>query len=726
MDMKTVKGVIANREVSIETGRVAKQANGAVLYRSGDTVILATVVFARESKEGIDFFPLTVDYREKTYAMGRFPGGYIKREARPSEKEILTSRLIDRPMRPLFPKNYFHETQVALQVLSADGDSPSDITAMNAASAALMVSDSPYNQPLGAVRVGLIEGEFVINPTVEQLESSDLDLVLSGTQDKITMIEAGSNEITEEKMMEAILFGHEEIKKSVALQEELVKTAGKTKQDVTDLGIPEDVRKKVEGVLKGEFIKTIDLPTKEEREAAARGLYEKVLEQFDTEAEDFNETHLKLLFDECEADDFRTLILKEGRRPDARAVDEIRDITCEVSVLPRTHGSSLFTRGQTQSLGVVTLGGSSDQQGMESLDEGHTRKDFVLHYNFPSFSVGECRPNRGPGRREIGHGALAERALKAVIPTQEEFPYTIRVVSEILESNGSSSQASVCSGTLALMDAGVPIKAPVSGIALGLVTDGDQWKVLTDIAGIEDHHGDMDFKAAGTRKGLTALQMDLKIEGVTEDMLKGSFEAAKKARFSILDKIEAAMPEARKELSAHAPKTTIFKAKPDKIGEIIGPSGKNIKKLVEETGANINIEDDGSVYVSAVDSAAVEDALERIKMISHGPDVGTIYQAKVVKLMSFGAFCEIAPGKDGLVHVSEVTEGFAKAINDYVRIGDVVPVKILEVDERGKVSLSIKQAKEGGMPELPADVERSPITESAPAGGRRGGPRGRR
>ena len=719
--MEIVKGQIGSGEFIFETGRIAKQAHGAVLAQCGGSVILAAAVSKKEADESKDFFPLMVDYRERTYAAGKIPGGFFKREGRPTEKEILTSRLIDRPIRSLFPKGYMNDTQIMITVLSVDGENQTDILAMNGASAALLASDIPFDQALGAVRVGLIDGNFVVNPSSADLEKSELDLILAGTKDKVAMIEAGALELTEEKITEAIEFGHKEIRKVVALQEELAKKVGKKKRSFVAKEVSSDIRKKVADVMNPGYAPIFDLPSKEEREEAAKELYKKVLEQFDTEAADFRESVVKTLFDEQEAEILRNSILEKGKRPDGRGFKDIRQLTSEVGVLPRTHGSALFTRGQTQSLSVTTLGTGQDEQRIDSL-EGEQSKRFMLHYNFPSFSVGETGPNRGPGRREIGHGALAERGLVAVIPSKDDFPYTIRLVSEIMESNGSSSMATVCAGTLALMDAGVPLKAPVAGIALGLVTDGaKKFQVLTDIAGIEDHHGDMDFKAAGTRKGITTLQMDLKIDGITPEILKSAFEYAKEARFKILDVIEKTISTPREQLSEYAPRVVAIKINPSKIGELIGPGGKNIRKITEETGAKIDIEDDGTVRVAAVDGTAGDAAMALVKGITEEPEIGKVYQGTVRKLMNFGAFCEILPGKDGLCHVSEVSEGFVKSVNEYLRTGDVVPVKVISVDERGKVSLSIKQAKEGGMPVLPDDVEREKIEEPAPRRERSGG-----
>lgn len=718
MTIQKISRLIGDREIIIETGRMAKQSHGAVTVQCGETVILATVVAAREVDEDKDFFPLMVDYRERTYAAGKIPGGFFKREGRPTEKEILTSRLIDRPIRPLFPEDYFNEVQVMVTVLSIDGVNQTDILSMIGASAALMISDIPFETPAGAVRIGLIDGQFVVNPSTSDLEKSQLDLVLSGSEEKIIMIEAGASEISEEKMLEAIHFGHKVIKETIALQKELQKKVGKKKQTVKKIEIPKAILDKVKQTAEAEFKKIFDLGSKEEREEATKKLYEKTLSQFDAAAADFSERLIKMAFDKLEKEKVREIILKQGKRPDGRGFRDIREITCEVGVLPRTHGSALFTRGQTQSLSVITLGTGEDEQMIDSL-EGEQTKHFMLHYNFPPFSVGEVGPNRGPGRREIGHGALAERSLFEVLPDKEDFPYTIRLVSDILESNGSSSMATVCGGTLALMDAGVPLKAPVAGIAIGLVTEGKNFKVFTDLAGIEDHLGDMDFKAAGTSKGLTALQMDLKIDGITDEILREAFDHAKEARMKILKMIAECIHEPRKNLSAFAPRIVTIRINPSKIGEVIGPGGKNIRKIIEETGAKIDIEDDGRVSIASMDQTASDEAIRRIKGITEEPEIGKIYQGTVRKLAVFGAFIEVLPGKDGLCHVSEVSEGFVKDVTDYLRVGDVVPIKVINVDESGKVSLSIKQAKEGGMPVLPPDVERDVIEES-PRGGRGG------
>jgi len=692
-----VSAKLGNEEVAIETGKLAKQADGSVLIQCGGTVVLVTAVSEKEVGEDQDFFPLTVDYREKTYAAGKIPGGFFKREGRPTEKEILTSRLIDRPMRPLFPSNYLNEVQISAIVLSVDGENNPDTLAMVGASASLMISGIPFETPVGSVRVGMIGEEFVINPTYAQMEESKIDLILAATEKNVTMIEAGVHELSEETVLKAIQFGFAKAQELIKAQKELAAKCGKPKSKVPEKIIPESVKKQVKEKVGNEFSKIFKLQSKEERADARTELYKTVLASFNAEAPDFKESNVKYAFDSLEEQFVRVAIADKHQRPDGRQLTEIRKITCETGILPRTHGSSLFTRGETQSLATATLGSGQDEQRIDSL-EGETFKQFMLHYNFPPFSVGETGPNRGPGRREIGHGALAERALKAVIPSQEEFPYTIRVVSEILESNGSSSMASVCAGTLALMDAGVPITSPVSGIAMGLVTEGDKWCILTDIAGVEDHLGDMDFKVAGTKKGITALQMDIKISGISEAIIKKALEDSKVARLKILDIMLQTVPETKKDLSEFAPRITTVRVNPDKIGELIGPGGKNIKKIIAESGAKVDIEDDGRVNVSSNDPKAVEIALRLIGAISEEAEVGKIYQAKVRKIAAFGAFCEILPGTDGLVHVSEIAEGFVKKVDDYLKLGDIVPVKVINIDENGKISLSrIKALKELGI-----------------------------
>lgn len=702
MTIHKVSALIGNRELIIETGKIAKQSDGAVTVQYSGTVVLTTVVAAKQVDEEKDYFPLMVDYRERTYAAGKIPGGYFKREGRPSEKEILTSRLIDRPIRPLFPEHYRNEVQVMSTVLSADGENNPDLLGMIGASAALMISSIPFATPISAVRVGYTAGSFAINPTYQQTEEGDLDLVVAGTEDKIIMLEAGALEVSEEKMLEAIFAGQKDLQAIIRLQKELQAKVGKTKVEVKPRVIPQEVSQKVEKIVKGEFERVFDLKTKEEREAKAAELYEKVLTQFDDAHPDFKAADVRYVFEELEKERVREIILKESRRPDGRGFKDFRQITCEVGVLPRTHGSALFTRGQTQSLAVATLGTKADEQMIDAL-EGELTKRFMLHYNFPPFSVGETGPNRGPGRREIGHGALAERALKGVMPREEEFPYTVRLVSDILESNGSSSMASVCGATLALMDAGVPIKSPVGGVALGLVTKGNQWQLLTDIAGIEDHLGDMDFKAAGTTQGITALQMDLKIPGISREILKKALEQSREARLQILEKMAQAISAPRKELSAYAPRIITLHINPEKIGAVIGPGGKVIRKIVEETGAKIEIEDDGRVLIASIDPEAAKAAIERVQSIVEEPEIGKIYQGRVRKIMNFGAFCEIIPGTDGLVHISEIAEGFVKRVEDHLKVGDVVPVKVVSIDNEGKINLSMVQVKDGEGPPVPRE-----------------------
>ncbi len=683
---------IGSQEWIIETGKIAKQSDGAVWVQCGGTVVLSTVCEAKEVKDDQDFFPLTVDYREKSFAAGKIPGGFFKREGRPSEKEILTSRLIDRPLRPLFPEHYYNEVQVMSTVLSVDRENNPDIVAMVGASAALMISQIPFEVSVGAVRVGCIDGKWIVNPTYAELEKSTLDLVLAATEENIVMIEGGAQELSEDQMNQAIQFGRDQIKALTKLQKDLRSKCGKEKTKPEPKVFSEELQKKIETHVKDKFLKIFRLKRKEERHEQRERMYEEVLSLFNVEDPQFKEKEVKAIFDQIEQREVRALILDKGERPDARGFKEVRAVTCEIGVLPRTHGSAVFTRGETQSLGVVTLGSGRDEQTIDAL-EGEQYKRFMLHYNFPPFSVGEVKPNRGPGRREIGHGALAERALKAVMPNEEEFPYVVRVVSEILESNGSSSMATVCSATLALMDAGVPIKAPVSGVAMGLVKEENKWKVLTDIAGIEDHLGDMDFKVAGTANGITSIQMDIKIGGVTAEILKTALQEAKEARLKILEVMLKTISTPKKDLSAYAPRITMLRINPEKIGELIGPGGKNIRKIIEESGATVDIEDDGRVLVASSDAKASQIAIARISAIAEEAQVGKIYQGKARKIMAFGVFCEILPGTDGLVHVSELADGFVKKVEDHVKVGDVFPVKVISIDEHGKINLSRKQAQ---------------------------------
>ncbi|HTY45333.1 MAG TPA: polyribonucleotide nucleotidyltransferase [Patescibacteria group bacterium] len=685
--MKTKFG---KEDLVFETGKIARQANGSVTIQYGGTVVLVTACMSKEPREGQGFFPLTVEYQEKTYAAGRIPGGFFKREGRPSESEILTARLIDRPIRPLFPKGLFNEVQVMAIVLSSDGENDPDILAVNGASAALSISDIPFNGPLVCCRVGYVDKQLVLNPTYAQLEKSDLDLVVVANANGVVMLESKVKELSEEVYMEAVTFGVDQLKVIKRLQEEFIKAYGKEKAQVSYKVIDPVLQEKVDKLSKERLKEVYALSKKEEREEAV-DLLSKELETTLT-SEGYEPTDVKMALVEVEQKQVRRIITEEGKRIDGRGFKEIRPIACDVSVLPRTHGSSLFTRGQTQSLAVTTLGTGEDEQQIEAL-EGEKFKTFMLHYSFPPFSVGETGPVRGPGRREIGHGALAERALLAVIPSKDKFPYTVRVVSEILESNGSSSMATVCAATLSLMDAGVPIKEAVAGVALGLIKEAHKAIVLTDITGLEDHFGDMDFKVAGTKNGVTAVQLDLKIDGISVELLSQCLAQAREARFFILDKMQHALANPRQELSTYAPRIEIVRVKTEKIGELIGPGGKTIKKIIAATGAGIDINDDGTVLVSSTDAAKQEEAIKMIRAITDDVEVGRIYVGKVKRIMAFGAFCEIAPGKEGLVHVSELADHFVKDVDSVVKLGDEFKVKVVGIDELGRINLSKKQAE---------------------------------
>ena len=675
--------------LTIETGILAKQASGSVTVQYGGTVVLVSACMSREVREGIDFFPLTVEYQEKTYAAGKIPGGFFKREGRPSENEILTDRLIDRPIRPLFPKGILNEVQIMAIVLSSDGENDPDILSVIGASSALMISDIPFNGPVAACRVGRVENNFIINPTYQDLEKSDLDIVITVTKKGIIMLESKLKQVTEDVFMEAIKFGYNKLQDIIQFQEEFARKFSRPKADNIDYQkIDEALFNKVKELSQERLIEVYKLSKKEEREEAVGLLCKKMEEKLT--AEGFLARDIKSALVEVERGQVRRYILDKGMRVDGRNPRDIRPISCEVKVLPRTHGSSLFTRGQTQSLAITTLGSGEDEQLIEAL-EGERYKSFMLHYSFPPFSVGETAPVRGPGRREIGHGALAERALLVVMPKKEEFPYTIRVVSEILESNGSSSMATVCAASLSLMDAGVPIKEAVAGIAIGLIKEGDKNIILTDITGLEDHFGDMDFKVAGTKNGMTVVQLDLKIEGIGPDLLEKCLAQAKEGRFFILDKMSSVLPNPREQLSDYAPRIEILRINPEKIGELIGPGGKNIKKIISATGANVDIQDDGSVLVASNDPAASAKAIEMIKSITEDVEVGRIYNSKVKRITSFGAFCEIAPGKEGLVHVSELAERFVKNVEEVVKVGDEIKVKVIGIDELGRINLSKKQ-----------------------------------
>lgn len=678
----------AGRELLLETGRMAKQANAAVYVQYGGTVVLVTACISKEAREGIDFFPLTVEYQEKTYAAGRIPGGYFKREGRPSENEILISRLIDRPIRPLFPKDLLNEVQVMAMVLSSDGENDPDVLAVLGASCALSISNIPFNGPLGVARVGRVDGNFVLNPTYAELEKSDLEVVVVGTKDEVCMLEIKSKMLSEEVILEAIKFGQKGYASLIELQEQFIKDVGQPKMQPIYKKVNTDIIAKVKEASENRLNDICNISVKEEREEAIRLLCKELETQF--VSDECSAAEIKAALVEAESEKVRNYILEKKTRIDGRGQREIRPITCEVGVLPRTHGSSLFTRGATQSLAVITLGSAGDEQMIETL-EGEITKAFMLHYSFPPFSVGEIKPVRGPGRREIGHGALAEKALKAVMPSKEEFPYTVRVVSEILESNGSSSMATVCASTLALMDAGVPIKAPVAGVALGLIKEANKSIVLTDISGLEDHFGDMDFKVAGTKEGVTAVQLDLKIQGIDLKLLEEAIFQAKDDRLSILQKMEQVLSLPRTQLSSYAPRIVTIKINPEKIGGLIGPGGKTIRKIIQDTGVQIDIEDDGSVLISSNDAVAQEKAVAIVRGMTEEAEIGKIYEGKITRVTNFGAFCEILPNKEGLIHVSELADRFVKNVEEVVKVGDVVRVKVTEIDDTGKIRLSKKR-----------------------------------
>ncbi|MDQ0198608.1 polyribonucleotide nucleotidyltransferase [Neobacillus ginsengisoli] len=679
----------AGRKLTVEIGQLAKQANGAVMVRYGDTAVLSTATASKEPKN-LDFFPLTVNYEERLYAVGKIPGGFIKREGRPSEKAILASRLIDRPIRPLFADGFRNDVQVISIVMSVDQDCSTEMAAMFGSSLALSTSDIPFEGPIAGVVVGRVNGEFVINPTVEQAELSDIHLTVAGTKDAINMVEAGANEVPEETMLEAIMFGHDEIKRLIEFQEKIVAEIGKEKRQISLFELDRELEDKVKEMCEADLIKAIQVQEKHAREDAIKEVKNQVLAKFEEqETSDEDLKQIKQILDKMVKGEVRRLITVEKIRPDGRKVDEIRPLSSQVNILPRTHGSGLFTRGQTQALSICTLGAMGDVQILDGLGI-EEEKRFMHHYNFPSFSVGETGPIRGPGRREIGHGALGERALEPIVPNEKDFPYTIRLVSEVLESNGSTSQASICASTLAMMDAGVPIKAPVAGIAMGLVKSGEHYTVLTDIQGMEDHLGDMDFKVAGTSKGVTALQMDIKIEGLSREILEEALQQAKIGRMQILDSMLATLSEPRTELSQFAPKILTMAINPDKIRDVIGPSGKQINKIIEETGVKIDIEQDGTIFIASTNQEMNQKAKKIIEDIVREVEVGQIYLGKVKRIEKFGAFVEIFAGKDGLVHISELAEERVGKVEDVVAIGDEILVKVTEIDKQGRVNLSRK------------------------------------
>ncbi len=681
---------VAGRTLRLETGRVAKQADGSIWASYGDTVVLATAVASQTAKPGVDFLPLTVDYQEKTYAAGKIPGGYFKREGRPSEKEVLTSRLIDRPLRPLFPEGYYFETQVIASVLSADKTGSSDVIGITAASAALAVSNIPFNGPVGGIKIGRVNGQFIVNPDLETMEKSELNLVVAGTADAVMMVEAGANELPEATMLEALELAHAEIKKIVAKISELAKKVGNTKREVKAETIDPLLAAKVKEMVAQPIRDAIMIPNKTARQERLDQILAEAVDKLKDPESPTTERHIKIIFHGLEYTEVRSMILEKGSRADGRGPADIRPITCEVGVLPRTHGSALFTRGETQSLAVVTLGTTEDEQRIDALEGEYTRT-FMLHYNFPPFSVGEARPLRSPGRREVGHGALAERALKPVVPGKETFPYTLRIVSEILESNGSSSMATVCGGTLALMDAGVPIKEPVAGIAMGLIKEGESVMILSDILGLEDHLGDMDFKVCGTKNGVTALQMDIKIGGITTALMQQALEQARAGRLHILSHMAKALSSPRTNLSPYAPRIFTLKVKQDKIRDVIGPGGKTIRGIIAECGVKINVEDTGIVTIASVDEASAQKAKEMIGRLTEEVEVGKTYLGTVRKIMDFGAFVEVLPGTDGLVHISQLAHHRVKAVSDEVAEGDQILVKVLEIDKQGKIRLSRKE-----------------------------------
>ncbi|MCZ0702611.1 polyribonucleotide nucleotidyltransferase [Natronobacillus azotifigens] len=680
---------ISGKPFSVEIGELAKQANGACMIQYGDTSVLATATGSKEPKD-LPFFPLTVNYEERLYAVGKIPGGFIKREGRPSEKAVLTSRLIDRPIRPLFPDGFRNDVQVISMVMSVDQNAPSEIAAMIGSSIALSISDIPFSGPIAGVVVGRVNGEFIINPSTDQREQSDIDLVVAGTKDAINMVEAGANEVPEEVMLEAIMFGHEEIKRLVAFQEEIIAAIAPEKMEVKLFSFDEELTKEVEAKAKDQVISAIQVFEKHAREEAIQAAKQVVVDEYEEqETDEDTMKQVKGILDQIVKDEVRRLITKEKIRPDGRSQAEIRPLTSRVGVLPRTHGSGLFTRGQTQALSVCTLGALGDVQILDGLDLEETKR-FMHHYNFPLFSVGETGPIRGPGRREIGHGALGERALEKVIPSENDFPYTIRLVSEVLESNGSTSQASICASTLAMMDAGVPIKAPVAGIAMGLVKSGDDYTILSDIQGMEDHLGDMDFKVAGTEAGVTALQMDIKIEGLSKEILEEALTQAKIGRTHILKHMTEVINEPKQELSAYAPKILTMSINPDKIRDVIGPSGKQINKIIEETGVKIDIEQDGKVFISSTENDMNLKAKKIIEDIVREVQAGEMYLATVKRVEKFGAFAELFKGKEGLIHVSELALDRVNKVEDVVSVGDKIMVKVKEIDRQGRINLSRK------------------------------------
>ncbi|HMA58967.1 MAG TPA: polyribonucleotide nucleotidyltransferase [Halanaerobiales bacterium] len=695
----TWKTDFAGTELEFETGKVAKQANGAVTVKYGDSMVLVTATMS-EPREGINYLPLMVNYEERVYSIGKIPGSVNRREGRPRDFATLTARLIDRPLRPLFPDGMRHDIQVITTVLSVDKDHEPDIIAMNGASAALTLSDIPFDGPIGGVKVGLVDGELVLNPTEEERKNSKLDLTVAGTEEAVSMVEAGADEVEEEVILDAIDLAHEEIKKIVRFQKKMQKEAGLEKQDISLVNnVDEKIEKLISDFATNRLREAINTVKKQERSEQIDELKEDAkeylagkLEDYEEKEEEYNKM-VEAAFDDLTKKLVRKMIIEDGKRPDGRSYDDIRPIWCEVGNLPRAHGSAIFTRGETQALSVVTLGASSDEKTIFGLGEDETKR-YMHHYNFPPYSVGETNPLRSPGRREIGHGHLGERALKPMIPSKEEFPYTIRVVSEVLESNGSSSQASICGSTLSLMDAGVKIKQPVSGIAMGLIKEGDDYAVLSDIQGMEDHYGDMDFKVAGTPNGITALQMDIKIGGLSKDILRNALNKARKGRLYILDKMLEVIDEPRENLSEHAPLIMTMQIDPEKIRHVIGPGGKMINKIIDETDARIDIEDDGTIFILAEGQENGQKAKKMIDDLTREVEVGEVYEGKVVKIMNFGAFVEILPGKEGLVHISNIADRHINEVSDVLSEGDEIRVKVIKIDNKDRINLSMKDVEQ--------------------------------
>ncbi len=689
---------IGGRMMTIEYGRLAKQANGAVTVRYADTMVLAAATCSKEPREGIDFFPLSVEYQEKTYAAGKIPGGFFKREGRPGTKEILSARLIDRPIRPLFPKNFKNETQVAIFVISSDQENDADVLGGVGASAALCVSDIPFGGPIASVRVGRIDGEFVVNPTFSQLEESDINLIVAGSYDSIIMVEGQADEISEQEMLDALRFGHVYIREIIELQNELIAEINPVKMEVPEPETDAALLEKVESFATPKVKEAIQIQDKKERSNRLSEIKEELMALFSEEELETHKETINSIFYDIHKREVRAMIINENRRIDGRGLDDIRQIECEVSFLPRAHGSALFTRGQTQALGTCTLGTKIDEQTIDAL-EGESSKSYMFHYNFPGFCTGEPRPFRGTSRREIGHGDLAERSLLPILPSEDSFPYTIRIVSEVLESNGSSSMASVCAGSLSLMDAGVPTKCHVAGIAMGLIKEGDEVRVLTDILGDEDFLGDMDFKVAGTRDGITAFQMDIKIGGLTFEIMDEALERAKKARFHILDIMDKTIDRPRAEISKYAPRIMSIMIPVDKIGTVIGPGGKMIRSIIEETGAKIDIDDNGLVIIASTNVESAEKAKARIEALVEEPVLGKIYKGVIKRILDFGAFMEFLPGRDGLIHISDLDTKRVEKVTDVVNVGDVVEAKLVNIDREGRYNLSRRHVLDPDSPD---------------------------